>query len=84
MLSMTVFAALASRSILYVPLARRRLVEPLTVIRSAFDPAAADRSWEESAINLFSVAGEEDRLNIGPMLTDEGNTEFGVSRKQPV
>jgi hypothetical protein len=42
------------------------------------------RSWEESAIKLFSVAGDEDRLNIGPMLVDEGNTVFGISRRRPV
>jgi hypothetical protein len=81
---MAVLAAIASSSTLYVPLARTRLVEPLTVFHSAFDPEEAHRSWEKSAVNLFSVASEADRLNIGPIRTDDGTTAFSVSRKQPV
>lgn len=80
---MTVFAVIASCSTPYATLARERLVDPFTVIHSAFDPVGVHRSWEESATKLFSVASEEDRLNVGPMLVDEGGTAFGVSRKRP-
>jgi len=42
--------------------------EPPTVIYSAFDPVEVHGSWERSAIDIFSVAGEGNRLNVGPML----------------
>jgi hypothetical protein len=81
---MAAIEALRSHSTPYVRLARERVIDPLTVIQSAFDIVDVQRSWEESAIKLFSVAGDEDRLNIGPMLVDEGNTVFGISRRRPV
>jgi hypothetical protein len=72
------------RSAPYVALARQRLVDPFTVIYSAFDCVDVDRSWEESTTKLFSIAGDEDRLNVGPMLIDGGDAVFGVSKKIPV
>jgi hypothetical protein len=77
-------AAFRSHSTPYVRLARERVIDPLTVIHTAFDIADAQRSWEESATKLFSTAGDEDRLNIGPVLVDEGKTAFGISTRQPV
>jgi hypothetical protein len=72
------------RSTPYVALARQRLVDPFTVIYSAFDRVDVDRSWEESNTKLFSVASDEDRLNVGPMLIDDGDAVFGVFKKIPV
>ena len=83
-LPMTIFAALASRSKLHVALARQRLIDPLTVVHSAFDSVEGDRTWESSTTKLFSVASDKDRLNVGPMFMGEGATAFGVSRKRLV
>ncbi len=82
-LPMTVLAATGSRSIPYVTLARERIINPLTVIHSAFEPVDVRRTWTNDPEKLFSVAKEEDRLNVGPMLTDEGAITFGVSRRRP-
>jgi hypothetical protein len=83
-LPMAAFAALASRSKLHVTLARQRLIDPLTVVHSAFDSVEGDRTWENSTTKLFSIASDKDRLNVGPMFMDDGVTVFGVSRKRPV
>src|ERR1700734_3140003 len=82
-LPMTVLAATGSRSIPYVTLARERIINPLTVIHSAFEPMDARRTWTNDPEKLFSTAKEEDRLNVGPMLADEGAISFGVSRRRP-
>jgi hypothetical protein len=81
---MAMLAALVSHSAPYVTLARKRIIDPLTVIRSAFGPAEAHRSWAGDPEKLFTVANEEDRLNVGPKLISEGKVAFGVSRRQPV
>ena len=83
-LPITVIAALGSSSTPYMALARERLVDPLTVVHTAFDPMEAPRSWKHSSEKLFSAATEEDRLNIGPMLMDEGSISFGISRRRPI
>jgi hypothetical protein len=80
-LVVAILAALASSSTPYVVLTRQRLINPLTAIHSAFDHVEAERTWEDSVEKLFSAATEEDRLNVGPMLVDEGTTAFGVSRR---
>jgi len=82
-LPLTVLAATGSRSMPYVTLARDRIINPLTVIQSAFEPIDARRTWTNDPEKLFSVAKEEDRLNVGPMLTEEGDIMFGVSRRRP-
>lgn len=83
-LPITVIAALGSFSTPYMTLARERLVDPLTVVHTAFDPMEVPRSWKDSSEKLFSSATEEDRLNIGPILTDEGSIAFGISRRRPI
>lgn len=83
-LPIAVIAALGSSSIPYMTLARERLVDPLTVVHTAFDPMEVPRSWKDSSEKLFSVANEEDRLNIGPMLVNEGSVAFGISRRRPI
>jgi hypothetical protein len=81
---MAIVAALGSYSTPYVPLARMRLLDPLTVIHSAFGPMEVGRSWKDDTKKLFSFASEEDRLNVGPMLMDQGDIAFGVSRTRPI
>ena len=80
-LPMTVLAATGNRSIPYVSLARERIINPLTVIHSAFEPMDA-RTWINDPEESFSPAKEEDRLNVGPMLMDNGAIAFGVSRRR--
>ncbi|KIM74262.1 hypothetical protein PILCRDRAFT_828428 [Piloderma croceum F 1598] len=82
-LPMTMLAATGSRSIPYVTLARERIINPLTVIHSAFEHIDARRTWTNDPEKLFSTAKEEDRLNVGPMLTDDGAITFGISRRRP-
>ena len=83
-LPIAVIATLGSSSIPYMTLARERLVDPLTVVHTAFDPMEVPRSWKDSSEKLFSAANEEDRLNIGPMLVNEGSVAFGISRRRPI
>lgn len=79
-LTLTTLAIIGNLPISYVSVARNWLINPLTVIYSAFGPANAEGTWEDSTKQLFEDEGEEDRLNIGPTVTDDGIIAFGVSR----
>jgi hypothetical protein len=81
---MATLTALLSCLAPYITLARERIIDPLTVVHSAFGPMEAHRSWTGDPEKLFTVANEEDRLNVGLMLISKGKVAFGVSRRQPV
>jgi CubicO group peptidase (beta-lactamase class C family) len=77
----TVHAVLRSASTPYVALARDRLIDPLTLVHTAFGSTESQQTWKANSKRLFSNECDQDRLNVGPIHCASGGIAFGVSSK---
>jgi len=71
----------ASQRVAYVKLAHIRVTSPLPLVHLLFGPIDPARTWKDEGSSLFSVETEDDRLNVGPMLTAHDEMAFGIARE---